>query len=157
MDLRAGAPAAERGTRSRSLRGPLLAGPSPPRAHDDDRLCFPPASPPRSRKAEKKESTGPRLSRLCPPCATPSSSPSLDHRRSDARIAENGSATNSGVNKSAKVVLALLWQILIGMGFPNQFFSDSWVVGFWRGRPWLAGHRIGETSLDAGCSRFWSG
>src|SRR6266851_1495357 len=106
MDLRAGAPAAERGTRSRSLRGPLLAGPSPPRAHDDDRLCFPPASPPRSRKAEKKESTGPRLSRLCPPCATPSSSSSLDHRRSDARIAENGSATNSGVNKSAKVVLA---------------------------------------------------
>src|SRR5713226_10629384 len=53
--------------------------------------------------------------------------------------------------------LALLWQILIGMGFPNQFFSDSWVVGFWRGRPWLAGHRIGETNLDAGCSRFWSG
>src|SRR6266436_8947022 len=107
MDLRAGAPAAERGTRSRSLRGPLLAGPSPPRAHDDDRLCFPPASPPRSRKAEKKESTGPRLSRLCPPCATPSSSSSLDHRRSDARIAENGSATNSGVNKSAKVVLVI--------------------------------------------------
>ena len=28
--------------------------------------------------------------------------------------------------------LALLWQILSGMGFPNQFFNDSWVVGFWR-------------------------
>jgi hypothetical protein len=28
--------------------------------------------------------------------------------------------------------LALLWQILIGTGFPNQFFNDSWVVGFWR-------------------------
>jgi uncharacterized protein (TIGR00730 family) len=53
--------------------------------------------------------------------------------------------------------LALLWQILSGTGFPNQLFSDSWVVGFWRGRPWLAGHRIGETSLDAGLSRFWSG
>jgi putative tryptophan/tyrosine transport system substrate-binding protein len=26
-----------------------------------------------------------------------------------------------------------------GWGFPNQFFCDSWVVGFWRGRPWLAG------------------
>ena len=25
------------------------------------------------------------------------------------------------------------------MGFPNQFFCGSWVVGFWRGRPWLAG------------------
>src|SRR6266480_2834795 len=53
--------------------------------------------------------------------------------------------------------LALLWQILRGTGFPNQFFCDSWVVGFWRGRPWLAGRRIGETSLDVGSSRFWIG
>src|SRR5438034_5273718 len=29
--------------------------------------------------------------------------------------------------------LALLWQILSGTGFPNHFFCDSWVVGFWRG------------------------
>src|SRR6516225_8349786 len=28
--------------------------------------------------------------------------------------------------------LALLWQIFIGTGFPNHFFCDSWVVGFWR-------------------------
>src|ERR1700733_3654424 len=28
--------------------------------------------------------------------------------------------------------LALLWQIFGGTGFPNQFFNDSWVVGFWR-------------------------
>src|SRR4029077_19104987 len=28
--------------------------------------------------------------------------------------------------------LALLWQIFNGTGFPNQFFNDSWVVGFWR-------------------------
>jgi hypothetical protein len=54
---------------------------------------------------EKKESTGHRLSRLCPPCATPSSNSSLDYRHSDARIAENGLATSSGMSKSAKVVL----------------------------------------------------
>jgi len=30
---------------------------------------------------------------------------SLDYRRGDARIAENGFATSGGVNKSAKVVL----------------------------------------------------
>src|SRR5262249_22798855 len=53
--------------------------------------------------------------------------------------------------------LALLWQILSGTGFPNQFFCDSWVVGFWRGRPWLAGRRIGKKSLDAFLSRFWIG
>jgi hypothetical protein len=29
-------------------------------------------------------------------------------------------------------MLALLWQILAAPGFPNQFFCDSWVVGFWR-------------------------
>ena len=28
--------------------------------------------------------------------------------------------------------LALLWQIFSGTGFPNQFFNDLWVVGFWR-------------------------
>ena len=53
--------------------------------------------------------------------------------------------------------LALLWQILSGTGFPNQFFNDSWVVGFWRGRPWLAGRWIGKKSLDVGLSRFWIG
>src|SRR5262249_30360067 len=45
MDLRAGSPAVERRTWSRSLRGPILAGPSPSCAHDDDRLRFPPVSP----------------------------------------------------------------------------------------------------------------
>src|SRR5262245_39953707 len=53
--------------------------------------------------------------------------------------------------------LALLWQILSSTGFPNRFFCDSWVVGFWRGRPWLAGHRIGKTSLAIGSGRFWIG
>jgi hypothetical protein len=33
------------------------------------------------------------------------------------------------------------------MGFPNQIFCDSWVVGFLEGRPWWARGRIGKTSL----------
>jgi hypothetical protein len=53
---------------------------------------------------KKKEPTGPRLSQLCPPCATPFSNFSLDYRRSDVRIVENGAAS-SGVSKCAKVVL----------------------------------------------------
>src|SRR3979490_1467374 len=105
MDLRTGSPTAEGRTRSRSLRGTILARPSPPCAHDDDRVRLPPASPPCNCKAGKKESTGHRPSRPCQPCATPSSNSSLDHRRSDARIAENGFATSSGGSKSAKVVL----------------------------------------------------
>src|ERR671934_1093640 len=44
--------------------------------------------------------------------------------------------------------LALLWQILSSTGFPNQFFNDSWVVGFWRGLPWVARRWIGKRSLD---------
>src|SRR5215471_9431155 len=38
--------------------------------------------------------------------------------------------------------LALLWQIFSGAGFPNQFFSDSWVVGLMEGRP-MADTRVG--------------
>src|SRR6516162_6805079 len=82
-----------------------MARPSPSCAHDDDRLRLPAASPSRSNSAEKKESTDPRLSQLCPPYVTPSSSSSLEHHRSDARIVENGSAASSGVSNSAKVGL----------------------------------------------------
>src|SRR5437660_9937952 len=105
MDLRAGSAGTERRTRSRSLRGPILARTSPSCAHDDDRLRVPPISPAQNSKAGKKESTGRRLSQPCPPCATPSSNSSLDHRRSDVPTAENGFATRCSVNKSAKVVL----------------------------------------------------
>jgi hypothetical protein len=65
---------------------------------------------------------GRRLNQLCPPYATPSSNSSLDYRRSDARIVENGFATTGGVSKSAKVVLALLWQIFRGHGIPKSLF-----------------------------------
>src|SRR6266404_2947478 len=106
MDLRAGSPATERRTRSRSLRGSILARTASSRAHDDDRLRFPPVSPAQNRKAGKKESTGRRLSQPCPPCARPSSKSSLDHCRGDVPTAENGFATRYSVNKSAKVVLA---------------------------------------------------
>src|SRR5438034_1398398 len=82
-----------------------MARPSPSCAHDDDRLRLSPASPPSSNSAEKKESTAPRLSQLCPPCATPSSNSSLDYRHSDARIVENGFPASSRASKSAKVVL----------------------------------------------------
>src|SRR5262245_45718034 len=106
MDLRAGSPATERRTRSRSLRGPILARTASSCTHDDDRLRFPPVSPAQNSKAGKKESTGRRLSQRCPPCARPSSNSSLDHRRGNVPTAENGFATRYSVNKPAKVVLA---------------------------------------------------
>ena len=105
MDLRAGAPAAQRRTRPRSLRRPVLAGPAPPCADDDDRLRFPSVSPAQNSKAGKKESTGRHLSRHCPPCVRPFSNLSPSHQSNGARIAEDGFATRSGVSKSAKVVL----------------------------------------------------
>src|SRR5262249_4119320 len=88
-----------------------MARPSPSCAHDDDRLRLPAASPSRSNSAEKKESTDPRLSQLCPPYVTPSSSSSLEYHRSDARIVENGFAAGSGMSNSAKVGLG---RVLIG-------------------------------------------
>jgi hypothetical protein len=36
------------------------------------------------------------------------------------------------VEETFQARLALLWQIFSMTGFPNQFFDDSWVVGFWR-------------------------
>jgi hypothetical protein len=39
------------------------------------------------------------LGHLCPPCAAPSSNSSLDYRRSDARVVENGFAASSGRRK----------------------------------------------------------
>ena len=102
MDLRAGSPATERRTWSRPLRGAILARPSPSCAHDNDRLRLPPASPPQKSEAGKKESTGRRPNQLCRPCVTPSSKSSLDHRRSDVRTVENGSAGSSGVSNLPK-------------------------------------------------------
>ena len=51
--------------------------------------------------------------------------------------------------------LALLWQIIRGTGFPNQIFSDSWVVGLMEGRPWRA-RGVGNASLGVGLSLSWS-
>ena len=45
-------------------------------------------------------------------------------------IRDAGDIFGNGVNVAAR--LALLWQILSDAGFPNQFFCDSWAVGFWR-------------------------
>src|SRR5262245_66121158 len=84
-----------------------MARPSPSCAHDDDRLRLPAAPPSRRNSAEKKESPDPRLSQLCPPYVTPSSSSSLEYHRSDARIVENGFAAGSGMSNSAKVGLIL--------------------------------------------------
>src|SRR6266436_936954 len=87
-----------------------MARPPPSRAHDHDRLRLPPASSPQNSEAGKKESTVHRLNQLCPPCATPFSKSSLDHRRSAARVVKNGFTANSGVSESAKVVLGAIAQ-----------------------------------------------
>src|SRR5438034_9111995 len=72
-------------------------------------------------KVGKKESTGRRRDRHCPPCARPSSNSSLDHRRSDARAAENGFAAKSSVNKSTKVVLG---RVLIKSPSRSAFWGN---------------------------------
>jgi hypothetical protein len=127
-----------------------MARSSPSCAHDDDRLRLPPASPPSSNSAEKKEPTGPRLSQLCPPCATPLSNFSLNYRRSDARIVENGFAASSGVSKSAKVVLvavAILAMVIVppalakakraqsarAQSAPQQGYQSSERPGYYHG------------------------
>src|SRR6266513_153525 len=92
MGLRAGSSTAERGAWPRSLRGTIVAGPTPSRAHDNDCLCLPAASTSHQSEAGKKESTDHRLSQACPPCAELSSISLFDRRLIDARTANNGSA-----------------------------------------------------------------
>src|SRR5271167_1556708 len=106
MDLRAGPPTVEGGTRSRPLRGKVLARPSSSCADGDDCLRVPPTSPAQKSEAGKKESTARHLNRPCRRSATPSSTSSCDQVLSDVRTANLGSARKSSVSKSAKVVLA---------------------------------------------------
>ena len=55
-------------------------------------------------------------------------------------------------SKKSHLALALLWQIFClvagDFGFPNQLFSDSWVVGSWR-----ADHDWGDSGLE---ERAWA-
>src|SRR6266566_180529 len=106
MGLRTGSSTAERGAWPRSLRGTIVAGPTPSRAHDNDCLCLPAASTSHQSEAGKKESPDHHLNPACQPCAEPSSISSFDCRLINARTADNGSAQNGSTNKSAKVVLA---------------------------------------------------
>src|SRR5262245_49899219 len=125
-----------------------MARPSPSCAHDDDRLRLPAASLSRSNSAEKKESTDPRLSQLCPPYVTPSSSSSLEYHRSDARIVENGFAAGSGMSNSAKVGLvavAILAMVIVPPALakakraqsarPQQGYQSSERPGYYHGYP----------------------
>jgi hypothetical protein len=75
-----------------------MAGSSSPRADDNDCLRLPAASPPRTRGAEKKESTDLRLNQPCPPFVTPSSISYFGRPLSGVRTAENKSLKNTGVN-----------------------------------------------------------
>src|SRR5947209_17594838 len=109
MGLRTGSSTAERGAWPRSLRGTIVARPTPSRAHDNDCLCLPAASTSHQSEAGKKESPDHHLNPACQPCAEPSSISSFDCRLINARTADNGSAQNGSTNKSAKVVLEDLY------------------------------------------------
>ena len=75
------------------------------RADDHDRLRLLATSSPHTSGAEKKESTDRRLSLACRPYATLSSISFFDRYPSNAYTAGDEAGKNSGVSKSAKVVL----------------------------------------------------
>src|SRR6478752_3960906 len=93
LDLRTGPSTTEGGTRSRSLRGTIVARASPSRAHDNDCLRHSPESPPRKSETGKKESTDHRLNQACRRCAKTSSISCFDRRLSGAHTVVNGSTT----------------------------------------------------------------
>jgi DDE superfamily endonuclease len=105
MGLRAGASAAQGGTRSRPLRRPLLAWPPSSCVDDDDRLRVPANPRPRRSERGKKESPKDPRSRRCRRSAEPCSQSSPARRPIDAHTA--GERSVESWNKSAKVVLAM--------------------------------------------------
>src|SRR5437899_12576853 len=119
MGLRTGSSTAERGAWPRSLRGTIVARPTPSRAHDNDCLCLPAASTSHQSEAGKKESPDHHLNPACQPCAEPSSISSFDCRLINARTADNGSAQNGSTNKSAKVVLVVRFIHMMPRVSPN--------------------------------------
>src|SRR5262245_35073902 len=129
MDLRAGSPAAERRTWSRSLRGPILARPASSCAHDHDCLRLPPVLSAQNSETGKKESAGHRLNRHCRPYAEPSSNSSLGYHRNDAHTAENGFAASSGMSESAKVVIASVAHQATGGGELSVLVDRGNAVG----------------------------
>jgi hypothetical protein len=90
----------------------------------------------------KKESTDRRLSLACRPYATPSSISFFDHYLSNAHTAEDEAVKNSGVGKSAKVVL----------GCTSQR-TDAFVIA-WPGLAIIAALYFPATLLRAALSHF---
>src|SRR5579863_9116972 len=76
-----------------------MAGSSSSCPDDNDRLRLPATSSPRTRGAEKKESTDLRLSQPCPPYVTPSSISSFGRRLNGVHTAENKSLKNTGATR----------------------------------------------------------
>ena len=106
MDLRARASTVERGIRSRSLRGTILAQSSSSRSYDGTAYAF--LQHCRIAKTRRKnESTGHHVGPACRPRVPSSSLSFFSHQIRDTHTAaEHRSAKSNGVNKSAKVVLA---------------------------------------------------
>src|ERR1700757_2952250 len=97
-----------------------MAGSSSPCPDDNDCLRLPATSSPRIRGAEKKESTGLRLSQPCPPYVTPSLISSFDPRLSSARIAENKSLKNSSATTFCQSSARPCTQVSGGQGPPSS-------------------------------------
>src|SRR6187455_618318 len=115
----------------------MLAGASPPRAHDDDCLRLPAAPPSRNSKAEKKQSPAHHPSQLCPPYGAPFSPCSLGHRRNAVHTAENGYATRGGLSR--KCQSSASWS----PHAENLALSDTRERGGWSD-DWLARIRSGD-------------
>jgi hypothetical protein len=101
----------------------------------------------------KKESTDRRLSLACRPYATPSSISFFDHYLSNAHTAEDEAVKNSGVGKSAKVVLGCVLKIA-SAGIHDRYpFSSYKQRTCWEGRATRGlpdrGHRFTSRSFAA--------
>src|SRR5260370_39857467 len=100
MGLRTGSSTAERGAWPRSLRGTIVAGPTPSRAHDNDCLCLPAASTSHQSEAGKKNAPEPPPKPDIQPGAGAASDLTLHCRLLHIRPAANEAAEKGSTQKS---------------------------------------------------------
>src|SRR5215471_4782959 len=106
-----------------------MAGSSSPRSDDNDCLRLPATSSPRTRGAEKKESTDLRLSQPCPPYVTPSSISSFGRRLNGVHTAENKPLKNTCANRFCQSSARACTHLWTPREMQAIFEEDRHVVG----------------------------
>jgi hypothetical protein len=132
-----------------------MAGSSSPRPDDNDCLRLPATSAPCIRGAEKKESTGLRLSQPCPPYVTPSSISSFGRRLNGVHTAGNKSMKNSGANTFCQSSASLRWHFFRRLRAIGGLGTAPYLAASPRGLAGLPNENLACCTADVARGQIW--